>query len=598
MPLCGTKKSKRQKRDPSPPYSAREVEAAKEDAEKKVREVNAQKERIDGELKEIKREKATLVGQVADVKSEKDKIAAENEELRNRLKDVEARLSSHADSKVDTAELGTKLQEITVQINEERQQKKALSSAKDELQNEVARANKTLETERNQRMKTEAEKEKFKRSAEATERELLLTKQELEEIKKESTGPRSPKREPTEEWQAKIKQAESEVVQERNQRLEKERELSRLISDNKHLTRDKEDAELKLQVIQAEQGPKDEKMADLEKNLENIEKTYESKVSQMERQNASYKQKLQEAENDKDKLLTRLSSITASQVIANNPTITDLSDPNRPEKLGEQMSLVYDDQWTDATEALADLKFDDNAVVKTLLDLLIAIYEHCKEAADVQLSRIEEHMFLPPLENASLHSPDSNGTDHQPKSPPASKAHSASRIPRYSQKSRPALTSLTSPDKKENEVTDFAKAQKQKKSMTFPRGKGEKVHEIPADVRKGIQDYRKSVFKQVAPVVEKEIVIKLRNNQDFGDQIVDACKRYITRCVELCWLMRIQDPPVVLSWAIPEDRVFDTNTYKYYLSTGKELDYVVWPCMYMFDGGPMIMKGVAEGKKV
>ena len=67
----------------------------------------------------------------------------------------------------------------------------------------------------------------------------------------------------------------------------------------------------------------------------------------------------------------RLSEITAAKVMANNPTIADLSDPNRPEKLGEQMSMLYDEQWTDATEALADLKLDDDAVVKTLLDILI-----------------------------------------------------------------------------------------------------------------------------------------------------------------------------------------------------------------------------------
>ena len=70
-------------------------------------------------------------------------------------------------------------------------------------------------------------------------------------------------------------------------------------------------------------------------------------------------------------LNSSLSALTAAQVKENNPNFSDLSDPNRPEKLGEQMSLLYDDQWTDATEALADLKLDDDAVVKTLLDILI-----------------------------------------------------------------------------------------------------------------------------------------------------------------------------------------------------------------------------------
>ena len=96
----------------------------------------------------------------------------------------------------------------------------------------------------------------------------------------------------------------------------------------------------------------------------------------------------------------------------------------------------------------------------------------------------------------------------------------------------------------------------------------------------------------------KEISNKLRNNPEIGSEVVDACKTYITRCVELCWLMRIQDPPVVLSWNIPDDKKFTTDTYKHYLSTGQEMAFVVWPCMYLHEGGPLVAKGVAEGRKV
>ena len=67
-----------------------------------MRAAKAEKERIDGELKEIKREKAYLVEQSAEAVRTKDKLAVENEELRNKLKDVEARVSSQADVKVDT----------------------------------------------------------------------------------------------------------------------------------------------------------------------------------------------------------------------------------------------------------------------------------------------------------------------------------------------------------------------------------------------------------------------------------------------------------------------------------------------------------------
>ena len=35
------------------------------------------------------------------------------------------------------------------------------------------------------------------------------------------------------------------------------------------------------------------------------------------------------------------------------------------------------------------------------------------------------------------------------------------------------------------------------------QGKGEKVPDVPVDIKRGIKDYRKTVSKQVIPVIEK-----------------------------------------------------------------------------------------------
>jgi len=67
----------------------------------------------------------------------------------------------------------------------------------------------------------------------------------------------------------------------------------------------------------------------------------------------------------------RLSSATAAKVLDNNPNIADLSDPNRPQKLGEQMTQLYDDEWTDASENLEKLELEEENMLKILLDLLV-----------------------------------------------------------------------------------------------------------------------------------------------------------------------------------------------------------------------------------
>jgi hypothetical protein len=43
----------------------------------------------------------------------------------------------------------------------------------------------------------------------------------------------------------------------------------------------------------------------------------------------------------------RLSAMMGAKLRDNNPAITDLNDPNRPMKIGEQFSGVYENEWTD-----------------------------------------------------------------------------------------------------------------------------------------------------------------------------------------------------------------------------------------------------------
>ena len=69
----------------------------------------------------------------------------------------------------------------------------------------------------------------------------------------------------------------------------------------------------------------------------------------------------------------RLSEHISLKLADNNPNIADLSDLNRPTKLAEKFSLLYDDQWTDAFDALQqrpEFKVDSKAI-KQLLEILM-----------------------------------------------------------------------------------------------------------------------------------------------------------------------------------------------------------------------------------
>lgn len=67
----------------------------------------------------------------------------------------------------------------------------------------------------------------------------------------------------------------------------------------------------------------------------------------------------------------RLSEVAGAKLTESNPYITDLSDPNRPEKIGEQFSELYDNLWTDVFEKLSGTcKLSERDSIQTLLQIL------------------------------------------------------------------------------------------------------------------------------------------------------------------------------------------------------------------------------------
>ncbi|WAQ99303.1 hypothetical protein MAR_023839, partial [Mya arenaria] len=69
-------------------------------------------------------------------------------------------------------------------------------------------------------------------------------------------------------------------------------------------------------------------------------------------------QTIQQAKSDlqaeNDILRQRLSKLAGDKLTLDNPNITDLSESNRPTKLGEMYSELYDNEWTDAFESMTE----------------------------------------------------------------------------------------------------------------------------------------------------------------------------------------------------------------------------------------------------
>ena len=53
--------------------------------------------------------------------------------------------------------------------------------------------------------------------------------------------------------------------------------------------------------------------------------------------------------------------------------VVDLSDSNRPDKLGEQLSDLFDNEWKDAFESLSEGGYTEEEAIQTLRLTLVVI---------------------------------------------------------------------------------------------------------------------------------------------------------------------------------------------------------------------------------
>lgn len=71
---------------------------------------------------------------------------------------------------------------------------------------------------------------------------------------------------------------------------------------------------------------------------------------------------------------------------------------------------------------------------------------------------------------------------------------------------------------------------------------------------------------------------------------------FAERCVELCWFMQTTRPPIHLSASIPTDGRMKNDILRAYTKSGTNVDFIVWPVIYLYENGPVLNKGIAQPK--
>ncbi|KAL3879233.1 hypothetical protein ACJMK2_031539, partial [Sinanodonta woodiana] len=268
-------------------------------------------------------------------------------------------------------------------------------------------------------------------------------------------------------------------------------------------------------------------------------KHYENAITSLKEENIKNEKTILRLKDDNNELLNRLSKIASDRLTYENTDVTDLSDETRPSKLSEQMSELYDNQWTSAFEELKTNGFEDKIAIDILLNIVTETNEVCKAMAFSHYQKIEE-----------------------------------------------ACTFF------ESSPADMAIKEKIKIFKT-----GKISIEMKQDVKRIWRESSKKVLKKVIPIIEG----KVANKFDILLLQMSQTPLYMKGCAELCWMMNIQEKPMHLDTSVLDKdghKYFDTEKFRSYTKTGQYVAYVVWPALYLFEGGSLLKKGVAQGLKV
>lgn len=232
-----------------------------------------------------------------------------------------------------------------------------------------------------------------------------------------------------------------------------------------------------------------------------------------------------------EELTNRLSSFASKQLTEGNAAFTDLSDKNRPTKIGERFGLIFDDEWSEAFEELKDGGMEDQSVISKLLQIIQHGYKFCMKKADEQLEDLQSVMKIPILQPFQI-----------------------------------------------------------KHSLHVPK---DMVQILTTATLKHAKEYRKVTASISSPEVckvflreESDFLKRTFQTLSSGEKL----RVYIQVCIEQLWLMSVQDPQMSLEFADPNTPI-QKDLYKFHEKKGTIVHLTVWPVVFLHKGGPLVSKG-------
>ncbi|XP_053389828.1 uncharacterized protein LOC128552788 [Mercenaria mercenaria] len=233
---------------------------------------------------------------------------------------------------------------------------------------------------------------------------------------------------------------------------------------------------------------------------------------------------------EKQKEYSRLGTVAGNWHVGSNSVTAYLADPNRPMKIGEIYGETFDDEWTDAFEALIKDGHKDKAAVEILRFMFEDVVKFCE---------YEVRPFL--------------GTTMDELQRILGQYRTSERLVQILE----AKTGL-----KEEERIE---------TCDMVPGKKKPDHET----NRTLEAIKKKLWANLASFAEKEF-----REATLGIEYISNLKPFVLKCLRVGWMMVIQAPPMALhKCPTDDDSKFDKNLYTKYRRSGPLVDYLVWPVL-------------------
>ncbi|XP_076070179.1 uncharacterized protein LOC143041920 isoform X3 [Mytilus galloprovincialis] len=294
-------------------------------------------------------------------------------------------------------------------ISEYEEELKTMESQKNSALNRIKESETQLnlvDKEKSSALKRITDFEKKLKAAESAKGVALKKITELEAHLKSTEKEKTSAIKRVKDFEQKLKAQESDKEDALKRVKDFELKLKAAETDKEDASKKMKESETKLNAIEKEKTSALKRVKDIEQKLktaesekgEALKKLTEYKAANvyLQREHTNALERITEAEKsvrllsqEKSDALTRLSDIMGTKLRDNNPAITDLNDPNRPMKLGDQFSELYENEWTDAYSEISDCKnlnLSEIETIAVLLNILKEIYKICSEDIEEQLS--------------------------------------------------------------------------------------------------------------------------------------------------------------------------------------------------------------------